>query len=59
MNPHVEKTVSIAVMKMARNAGFDAILVADEQVEQFHSARTIERSTKDVPDLVEKRSKLT
>lgn len=30
--------MSIAVTKMARNAGFEAILVADEQVEQFHSA---------------------
>lgn len=39
MNPKLEKTMSRAVMKMARNAGFDAILVADEQVEQFHSAR--------------------
>lgn len=29
--------MSIEVMKMARNAGFDAILVADEHVEQFHS----------------------
>jgi hypothetical protein len=54
MNPHVEKTVSIAVMKMARNAGFDAILVADEQVEQFHSTDATERSTKDVPDLYQK-----
>jgi hypothetical protein len=37
MKPQLEKTMSIEVMKMARNAGFDAILVADEHVEQFHS----------------------
>ena len=43
MNPQLEKTMSIAVMKMARNAGFEAILVADEQVEQFHSTRREER----------------
>ena len=38
MNPQLEKTMSMAVIKMARNAGFDAILVADEQDEQFQSA---------------------
>lgn len=36
-NPKLENTISKAVQKMARKAGFVAIRVADEQPEQFHS----------------------